>query len=273
MTQDNLLRILISNDDGIESIGTAELANALAPWCDATVVVPDRQRSAASHAVTLHKPLRLIPMEEMAPTDSVLIGLAVARLGREPDLIISGINAGDNTAEDVSYSGTVAAAIEGAMYRIPSVAVSFEGESEIHYHLAALATLSLVESIAAGMGKPFSRQATRMIPERLRFPYLPEIGSGWPFRLLNVNIPDLPEKDIKGWMATSLGKRDYKDLVIPKDDPRGRPYYWIAGEEVVADDPPGSDLRSVREGYISITPLLLDYTDYAALDVLRQGMG
>jgi 5'-nucleotidase len=278
------LRILISNDDGLDSIGLTELATVLAPWCEVTVVVPDGQRSASSHAVTLHKPLRLYQVEDVAPdvptytcsgspTDSVLLGVDVVLKDNRPDLVLSGINKGGNTAEDVSYSGTVAAAIEGAMYRIPSVAISLEGPDEKHFHVAALATLSLVARIGRGLGKPLSEKALASVPTKLRVPGPNDERAGWPFLLLNVNVPDLPESEIKGWMATSLGRRDYKDVVLPRNDPRGKPYYWIAGDEVVADDPPGSDLRSVREGYISATPLLLDYTDRSALRLLRGAFG
>ncbi len=280
------LRVLVSNDDGIFSEGLAELANVLSPWCDVTVVVPDTQQSASSHAITLHKPLRLHQLDEIAPgvptfvasgspTDSVVLGLDYVLKGNRPDLVLSGINKGGNTAEDVSYSGTVAAAMEGAICRIPSVAISLNGDKRVHYNVAALAALGLVYRIAYCLGLPLAEKSLEMVPQKLRIGCPAESaaneklrncgGDGWPFYLCNVNVPDLPEAEIKGWHVTALGKRDYRDVVVEKFDPRGRPYFWIAGEEVFTEDPPGSDLWAVREGYISVTPLLLDYTDFDAV--------
>jgi len=298
------LRILISNDDGLFSEGLTELANILSPWCDVTICVPAGPQSAASHAITLHRPVRLYKVDEVAPgaptyivtgspTDSVVLALDHIMKNELPDLVLSGVNKGGNTAEDVSYSGTVAAAMEGALCRIPSVAISLEGEVRTHYHVAALAALGLVCRIARAMGKPFAEKAEAIVPTHLRLgdgAVQCETGSStpnlrgfaafefrhsstWPFALLNMNVPDLPEGEIKGWQVTALGKRDYKDVVVPREDPRGAPYYWIAGEEVVADDPPGSDIRAVREGYISVTPLLLDYTDRAKLTLLADSLG
>ncbi len=277
------LKVLISNDDGLFSEGLTELANILAPWCDVTVVVPAGPQSAASHAITLHRPLRLYKVDEIAPdvttyvvtgspTDSVVLALDFVMKSDPPDLVLSGINKGGNTAEDVSYSGTVAAAMEGALCRIPSIAISLEGKKRTHYHVAALAALALVCRISRAMGCPISRKAEEIVPSHLRLECNGEV-IGWKFILLNMNVPDMPDGGIKGWQATSLGRRDYKDIIIPRNDPRGEPYYWIAGEEVVADDPPGSDIRAVHDGYISLTPLLLDYTDYSKLESLNQCLG
>lgn len=271
------LKILISNDDGLDSEGLLELANVLSPWCELTVVVPDGQRSASSHAITLHKPVRLYKIEEIAPgaatyissgspTDCVVLGLDHLMKEDLPDLVLSGINKGGNTAEDVSYSGTVAAAIEGAICRVPSVAISLLGKEPKYFNVAALAALGLVCHIASAIGKELSGKAQSMVPANLMPSFL---GDGakpeWDFKLVNVNVPDLPEGRIKGWKPTSLGRRDYKDIVVMKNDPHGNPYYWIAGEKVITKDPEGSDLRAVQDGYISITPLLLDYTDYKSL--------
>lgn len=288
------LRVLVSNDDGIFSEGLAELANVLSPWCDVTVVVPDTQQSASSHAITLHKPLRLYQLDEIAPgvptfvasgspTDSVVLGLDYVLKGNRPDLVLSGINKGGNTAEDVSYSGTVAAAMEGAICKIPSVAISLNGDKRVHYNVAALAALGLVYRIAYCLGLPLAEKALEMVPEKLRIACPGDGadgektpicgGDGWRFLLCNVNVPDLPEAEIKGWQVTTLGKRDYRDVVVEKFDPRGRPYFWIAGEEVFTEDPPGSDLWAVREGFISITPLLLDYTDFEAVGALSEVFG
>jgi len=288
MNERERIGILISNDDGLYSEGLTELATILSPWCDVTVVVPAGPQSAASHTITLHRPLRLHQIDEIAPgvptyvvtgspTDSVVLALDHVMKETPPDIVLSGINRGGNTAEDVSYSGTVAAAMEGALCKIPSVAISLNGDERVHYHVAALAALSLVCVIARAIGRPLSAKAGEMVPEHIRFPgdlELDEGGEGgWPFMLLNMNVPDLPESEIKGWQATALGKRDYKDVVVPRVDPRGKQYYWIAGEEVVADDPPGSDLRAVRDGYISISPLLLDYTNLPDLARLRMILG
>lgn len=298
------MRFLISNDDGLFSEGLTELANILSPWCDVTVVVPAGPQSAASHAITLHRPVRLYKVDEVAPgvptyivtgspTDSVVLALDFVMKSEPPDLVLSGINKGGNTAEDVSYSGTVAAAMEGALCRIPSVAISLEGAVRTHYHVAALAALGLMCRIARAMGKPFSEKAEEIVPSHLRLSdsaaHCDSIDSSsqrrgyegfdfrhcssWPFVLLNMNVPDLPESEIKGWQVTALGKRDYKDIVVPREDPRGTPYYWIAGEEVVVNDPPGSDIRAVRDGYISLTPILLDYTDRAKLTLLADSLG
>lgn len=294
MSDKRRLRVLISNDDGIFSEGLTELANALSPWCNVTVVVPDTQQSASSHAITLHKPLRLYQLDEIAPgvptyvasgspTDSVVLGLDYILKGNKPDLLLSGINKGGNTAEDVTYSGTVAAAMEGAICRIPSVAISLNGDKRIHYNVAALASLGLVYKIANCLGLPLAEKALEMVPEKLRISCLDSVdwdnksadcgGNGWRFPLCNVNVPDLPEAEIKGWQVTTLGKRDYRDVVVEKFDPRGRPYFWIAGEEVFTEDPPGSDLRAVQDGYISVTPLLLDYTDFDAIRELSAVFG
>jgi len=233
-------RILITNDDGVQAEGIAALAEALQGLGEVWTVAPDRERSGASHSISLHSPLRLIPHGERrfavdgTPGDCVY--LAVNHLFREarPTLVVSGINHGANLADDITYSGTVAAALEATMLGIPAVAVSLCGRgSPRDFGPAAAFTRSLVRQVLA-------------------HPLPPGV-------LLNVNVPKA--SDGTRYRITRQGRRAYLQEVIEKVDPRGKHYYWIGGDELAHQDIPGSDCNAVYdEQLISVTPLHLDMT-------------
>jgi len=241
-------RILVSNDDGIHAPGIQALADALAPLGEVTVMAPLTEQSASSHSLTLHHPLRVKKLGERrfavegTPTDCVL--LAVREFfGGTPDLVVSGINQGPNMGEDVIYSGTVAAAMEGAILGVPSVAVSLASWDFTDFAPAA--------RVAA-------RLAARFLEE------------GLPSRfLVNVNVPPLPWDALRGLRATRLGTRYYNDSIIKKTDPRGRDYYWIGGAAPTWEPAIESDFTAVDEGFVSLTPLLLDLTDAGRIPPLR----
>ncbi|MFN7133457.1 MAG: 5'/3'-nucleotidase SurE [Myxococcales bacterium] len=240
------MRILLSNDDGIFAEGLRALYDALAPIAEVWVVAPDREQSASSHSITLHRPLRIRQQGERwfavdgTPTDCVFV--AVNHLMREhrPDVVCSGINHGANLGNDVIYSGTVAAAMEGALLGISSIAFSHVGRSWDFPPRARFAA-QLVNVVAEN---PLPRST-----------------------LLNVNFPPGPAR---GYAFTTLGKRSYGEAVIEKTDPRGRLYYWIGGSEASHEDIPGSDCNAVfDDSLVSVTPLNLDFTDHPVLEVLR----
>jgi len=236
--------ILVTNDDGIHADGLRALIQALKPLGNVTVVAPDREQSAASHALTLHRPLRIKTIEENVlsvdgtPTDCVLLGVH-GFLKRRPDLVVSGINHGPNMGNDTAYSGTVAAAMEGTFLGIPSVAVSLATWGEADFGAAGEVTQELVRSFLA---------------HRMR-----------PGLCINVNIPPIGRGEMKGVRVTRLGKRVFRDVIVEKTDPRGKLYYWIGGEEPIWEEDDLSDFSAVGAGYVSVTPLLLELTDYKAL--------
>ena len=214
------------------------------------VVAPDREKSACSHSLTLHHPLRaeLIRPSWFAvdgtPADCVNIAVNGMFPGRRPDLIISGINIGANLGEDIIYSGTVAAAEEGAMLKIPSLAVSVDARRDCLFEGAVYHTLELAKQIVA---------------------------NGWkPECYLNLNSPNLPLERIKGVRYTNLGHRLYDDILERRTDPRGKVYYWIGGQEAGSDNAPGSDMEALAEGFFSVTPLTLYRTDDQVLSELRR---
>lgn len=242
--------ILVTNDDGIHSEGLKALAEAMRELGDVSVVAPDRERSAASHALTLHRPLRINRTGEKmwavegTPTDCVYLATRSLMNGDgRPALIASGINKGSNLGDDIHYSGTVSAAFEGTVLGIPSIAVSLVGRGPYQYATAAEFALKL---------------ARRVLEEKMP-------GD----TLLNVNVPNVAAGEITGVVWTKMGKRHYGDAVIENVDPRGRKYYWIGGAELAAEDIPGSDCNAVLENKISVTPLHLDLTNYAAIDRLK----
>ena len=232
--------VLIANDDGIESPLIHQLATSIEAFADVTIVAPERQRSAASHAITLHKPLRLTPRAANryslsgTPADCIYVGM-LKILSRTPDLVLSGINDGYNLGTDVFYSGTVAAAIEGAL----------RGSVGIAFSMAPHPT-SATRSIAF---------AAQLVAAALKHPLRP--GS-----VLNVNLPGCGESTY-AW--TSLGRRRYEDDVHERMDPRGRPYYWIGGGVEGHDEIPGSDCEAVARGIASVTPMQLGLTDHASV--------
>ncbi|MBM3287924.1 MAG: 5'/3'-nucleotidase SurE [Candidatus Eisenbacteria bacterium] len=243
--------ILITNDDGIFAEGLAVLRRFLAALGHVWVVAPEREQSGASHALTLHRPLRVRRLEERVfvvdgtPTDCVLLAcrgmheLSEAKI----DLVVSGINHGANASEDVSYSGTVAAAIEGLMLGRPSLAISLADWRPGSFDAAGNVARSLIERIVS-RGMP-------------------------PGTLLNVNVPNLPIEEIRGYRMTRLGTRTYSGQVIRKTDPRGRPYYWIGVEDSIDEPQDGTDRHALRDGFVSITPIHLDLTDHESLPLLR----
>jgi len=240
-------RILVSNDDGIHAPGIRALVEAIGDLAEVTVVAPLTEQSAASHALTLHHPLRIKQVEdrqyavEGTPTDCVLLAIREF-LPELPDLVVSGINQGPNLGEDVLYSGTVAAAMEGSLLGVASVAFS----------------------LASWRHKDFrgASQVARQIVERLLTKNLPTQF------LLNVNIPPVPPQEFAGYRITRLGSRVYNDAIIKKTDPRGRDYYWIGGAEPTWKTTPESDFGAVEEGFVSMTPLRLDMTDPAGFEFL-----
>ncbi len=236
--------VLVSNDDGIRAAGIQTLAAALSDLGEVWVVAPDREQSAVSHALSLHSPLRADQVGERqfavdgTPTDCIILAVHQI-LPRKPGLIVSGINNGGNLGDDITYSGTVSAAIEGTLLGIPSIAVSLVGRSSNDYSSAGSFARSLSESVLA-QGLPDDT-------------------------LLNVNVPGLPPDELRGFVVTRQGKRRYGDAIVEKVDPRGRKYYWIGGEDLGFIHAEGSDCTAVEAGYISVTPLHLDLTNYDSI--------
>ena len=241
--------ILVCNDDGIHSDGLKALADAVRPHGRIVVVAPDREQSAVSHALTLHRPLRIDQVDDDrwtvdgTPTDCV--NLAINGILQErPGLVISGINKGANLGDDVTYSGTVSAAMEGTLLGVPSIAVSQIGRGPYDFAIAAAFAGELVERVLA-------------------HPMPPDT-------LLNVNVPQFADGERpRGVALTRMGKRRYGDAVVEKVDPRGRKYYWIGGEELSFVEEEGTDFSAVSRGSISVTPIHLDLTNYASFDALR----
>lgn len=239
--------ILVSNDDGYHSEGIHVLVDALESLGEVWVVAPDRENSAASHSLTLSRPLRLKRLAERryvvdgTPTDAVALGIGRVLARRAPDLVVSGINFGANMGDDVHYSGTVAAAFEAVILGVPAIAVSqVLGEGFTFVHAARLA---------------------RVLSQRVLERGLP------PGTLLNVNVP--PGRP-RGVRFTRTGQRRYTEGVVEQLDPRGRPCYWIGGGDPVWEAIPGTDFYEVHAGYISITPLQLDMTEHSLLARLAQ---
>ena len=237
--------ILLSNDDGIQSEGLTTLEEALRNAGEIYTVAPDRVQSSMSHALTLHRPLRVQKLApnrlavDGTPVDCVKLSLT-GLLPVRPDLVISGINKGPNLGDDIIYSGTVSAAIEAALLGIPAIAASLVTFKDFDFCAAAEFTATLVAKIVE-----------RGIP---------------PKTLLNVNIPPGPKKQIKGWRLTRMGKRHYSETIVERVDPRGGKYYWIGGDDLGFADEDGTDCKSVHEGYVSVTPLQVDLTDYQSLE-------
>ena len=240
------MRILLINDDGVLAPGIQTLAAALRQFADVKLVAPDRNRSGASNALTLDGPLRIqsYPNGDTAviqgtPTDCVYLGVNSLMRPR-PDIVVSGINAGPNLGDDVIYSGTVAAAMEGRHLGFPALAVSLDGHQ--HYDTAAAITCRILRALAT---------------EPLR--------TG---KILNINVPDLPLSEIKGIRVTRCGSRHPAEQVFCQQDPRGQDMYWIGPPGDKFDIAPDTDFAAVAQGYVSVTPLQVDLTAYAAQDVV-----
>jgi len=238
------LVILACNDDGIQSEGLYRLVQALEALDRVIVVAPDRERSAVSHALTLDRPLRADEVRhgwfavDGTPTDCVNLAIN-GLLSEAPRLVVSGINRGANLGDDITYSGTVSAAMEAVLLGIPAVAFSQVGKVAFDYGVAAGFARALV-------GRLFENERT--LPRDM---------------LLNVNVPE--STPVHGYAITRQGKRRYGDAVVEKTDPRGRKYYWIGGDQLDFDDEPGTDFSAIRRSEISVTPLHLDLTNYEAM--------
>lgn len=240
--------ILVANDDGVRAEGIIALAKSLKKLGRVVVVAPDGQRSAASHSITLHRPLRVEKISEDVysvdgtPTDCIMLG--VHEILREyPDVIVSGINHGGNIGDDVHYSGTVSAAIEGGVLGIPSIAVSLTSNHTWDFKVAASFAVKVVKKV---------------------------LKDGLPAGIiLNVNIPNVTSGKIKGYVFTRQGKRSYGGIIVEKLDPRGRKYYWIGGDKPQFEDIEFSDCNAVLDNWIAITPLRVNLTDTEALKQLK----
>ncbi|HTL96180.1 MAG TPA: 5'/3'-nucleotidase SurE [Gemmatimonadaceae bacterium] len=244
------MRLLCTNDDGILAFGLECLAKAAAPLGEVTVVAPDREQSATSHSLTLHHPIRPVMRGERrwqvdgTPTDCVMLAVE-ALMPERPDFVLSGINHGHNMGEDVLYSGTVAAAMEGVTLGIPAMALSFAG-GELKADPALLA--DQVEVVSRLLG------------------HLVHLENTPRDTLLNINLPPLPGSQIKGIRLTRLGRRVYSDSLVRMHDPRGREIFWIGGGSAEWSGADDSDFRAVNEGFVSVTPLTLDLTHTRMLE-------
>ena len=245
------MRILLTNDDGIASPALAQLRRVLSPFGRVITIAPDRNQSAMSQALTLSRPLRIHEESEDVysvdgtPADCVLVAFHGKILER-PDFVVSGINHGPNMGEDVFYSGTVAAAIEGVLQGVPAVAASLVTRDQTDFRAAA-------DTVGNVMRQILSRGLVRRL-------------------LLNINVPHRPAAELKGVRITRLGTRVYEDTLVRKVDPRGRDYFWIGGEDPVWQPEEGTDFQTVHDGYVSVTPMQLELTDHA-LRADMQGWG
>ncbi len=254
------MHILVTNDDGVTAPGLLALAQALRALGNVTILAPDRNWSAAGHVKTMHRPLRVKEIKlddglpaltaDGAPSDCV----ALAVLGIVPekiDLVVSGINPNANLGHDVTYSGTVTAAMEAVIWGIPGLAVSLDSPENhlgmLDYAPAAKIACQVAEKVSAGG-----------LPKGI---------------LLNINVPYLPDEEIKGWQITRQGLRVYQDALDAREDPRGRPYYWIGGDVPTGVPDRGTDFGALAEGFVSITPLHLDLTAHQVLDKLNTLLG
>lgn len=246
------MRILLSNDDGVEAPGLKALAVALAEAGNITVVAPDRDRSGASNSLTLEMPLRARVLEngfirvEGTPTDCVHLAIT-GLLEHEPDMVVAGINAGANMGDDVIYSGTVAAATEGRFLGYAAMAVSMNSHTPRHFETGGRVARDLVRRLFAS---PLPADS-----------------------ILNVNVPDLPYDELQGMLATRLGHRHKAEPVVRSEDPRGRSIYWVGPAGPEQDAGPGTDFYAVRNGYVSVTPIHVDLTRHQALVGLADWLG
>ncbi len=250
------MHILVTNDDGVQAPGLLALAQEMRTLGDVTVFAPDRNWSASGHVKTMERPLRVRPevladgssalSTDGAPSDSVALAL-LGVIKEKIDLVVSGINPHENIGHDVTYSGTVTAAMEAVIGGLPGMAISLNAPEDFHGLLDY--------STAARVGR---RVAARLLQ------------GGLPAGvLLNVNVPYLKESELKGFMITRQGLRVYRDALDARIDPRGRPYYWIGGEFPLGVNEEGTDYGGIKAGYVSITPLQLDLTARDAMQELK----
>lgn len=250
------MHILVTNDDGVTAPGLLALAQEMRKLGKVTVLAPDRNWSASGHVKTMDRPLRVRETKladgspalttDGAPSDCVALAL-LGVVKDKVDLVLSGINPNANIGHDVTYSGTVTAAMEAVIGEVPGIAVSLDskpGHGELDYGPAALAAAKVAAQVSA-QGLP-------------------------PGVLLNINVPCLPENEIKGVQITRQGLRVYRDALDARNDPRGRPYYWIGGEFPTGIPEDGSDVGALTDGFVSVTPLQLDLTAYKAISELTQ---
>ncbi len=239
------MHFLISNDDGYQAIGIVKLAEALKISGMVSVVAPDQDRSGSSNSLTLNSPLRPHSADNGfifvngTPTDCVHLAIT-GLLQDEPDMVLSGINSGPNLGDDVLYSGTVAAAMEGRFLGIPAIAISLAGENPKHYDTAVHVVLNLV--------KPLQ---TQTLQDDL---------------LLNVNVPDVPLSELGSYQVTRLGNRHKSEPVVESHDPRGKKIYWVGAVGAEQDAGPGTDFYAIKQNQVSITPLQVDLTAHSLLD-------
>ncbi len=246
------MRILVTNDDGIDSLGLLALKRSLAEVGEVVVIAPNHNWSAAGHTKTMHKPLRVTKVtmpdgdtgysSDGTPSDCVALSM-LGFHGERPSLVVSGINKGANLGGDITYSGTVAAAMESVVNGVPAIAISLASYQEWDFEPAA--------EFAA-------RLAARVRDSGLE----PDV-------LLNVNVPHVARGEIRGVQITRLGKRIYRDKLIERLDPFGRSYYWIGGDEPTGDAEEGTDIWAIANNHVSVTPIHMDLTNYAIIDKLK----
>lgn len=249
------MRILVTNDDGIAASGLRVLVQALIAFAEVIVVAPEREQSCTGHALTLHKPLRMGPVSldglaaeaytsSGTPADCVV--LARFEEKAPPDLVVSGINAGANLGEEVFYSGTVAAAMEGCLQGLRSLAISVTAYEDWDFRAAAQFITE------------FAPQYAEMdLPDGI---------------VLNINVPNVPPEEVAAVKVTRLGRRAYANVIEKREDPRGRPYYWLGGEATEADSGHGTDIGAIEANMISLTPLRFDVTDHGAIESLEESI-
>lgn len=243
------MNIMVTNDDGIHAPGIRALADALRELGTVTVVAPDRERSAVGHSLTLYSPLRVFELHpgwyavDGTPTDCVNMAIH-SLLPTRPDLVVSGINHGPNLGDDITYSGTVAAAMEANLMGIPAIAVSLATFNHTdNFADAARIALQVAQQVSAN-GLPADT-------------------------FLNVNVPDCRLAEMQAPLITCQGKRSFVGTIVNKTDPRGRKYFWIGSEEPSFNDDPGTDFHAINRQHTSITPLHLDLTNHASLQILK----
>jgi 5'-nucleotidase len=243
------MHFLISNDDGYRAKGLVCLAQALASIAQVSVVAPDRDRSGASNSLTLEHPLRATLEDngyisvDGTPTDCVHLAIT-GLLETQPDMVVSGINSGANLGDDVIYSGTVAAAMEGRFLGYPAMAISLAAIEPRHFETASQVAVTLIKHL----------ETQRLSPDII----------------LNVNVPDIQFAEIAGFRSTRLGHRHKAEPVIRMRDPRGRAIYWVGPAGVEQDAGPGTDFYAVNDGYVSITPIQVDLTRYESMDLVAE---
>ncbi len=250
----NKMRILVSNDDGIYAPGLSvleEIARSLSD--DVWVVAPETEQSGAGHSLTINDPLRIRQIEKDryavngTPTDCVLLAVkSVFADTKKPDLVLSGVNRGSNLGEDVTYSGTIAAAMEGTLLDIPSIALSqsLKDYDVIPWDVAKVHAATVIQALCK---------------------------AGWPPNvLMNVNFPCRDADKVKGVKLAPHGRRKIGDKLARNKDPKGRPYYWIGAERNDESEWPGSDINAVKDGYITVTPLSMDLTEYKVMEAIRE---